>query len=163
MVQATDSPVDSCGSPVDLTARTRELVGALYAVAHRAKHLGGGDPADQAGLYLLGHLVTPDAPLRISDLAGRCGLDLSTVSRHVRTLAERGYVARGEDPGDRRAAVLALTPSGRAALDAAQARRAAAFAAHLTHWSGQDLDRLTALLHRLAADLDATTTPEETR
>lgn len=52
-------------------------------------------------------------------LGGLVALDRTTVSLTVARLAERGLVDKRPSPADRRARLVALTPAGRAALDAA--------------------------------------------
>jgi DNA-binding MarR family transcriptional regulator len=72
------------------------------------------------------------APTRISDLADRLHLANSTVSGLVAQMMDSGLVQRGTDPADRRAAVITLTPAGRAQLaeweQAHEARLGRAFA-----------------------------------
>jgi DNA-binding MarR family transcriptional regulator len=54
--------------------------------------------------------------LRMSDLADRVTLSRSRVSRIVDELTGAGYVGRTDHPGDRRSALAAVTPAGRAAF-----------------------------------------------
>jgi DNA-binding MarR family transcriptional regulator len=58
------------------------------------------------------------APLSITALARRLGLDRSTLGRNVRPLLKAGLVAM-EGGADRRAHTLALTPAGREVLEKA--------------------------------------------
>lgn len=65
---------------------------------------------------------------RASKLAGRLALSKPTVTAVVEGLVERGFLARSEVSGDRRAVQLSLTEAGRDALartDAAMAERMA--------------------------------------
>jgi len=55
---------------------------------------------------------------RASKLAGRLALSKPTVTAVVDGLVERGFLARSEVSGDRRAVDLSLTEPGRAALAA---------------------------------------------
>jgi len=64
--------------------------------------------AELAALYLLDR----DKALRINSLATALALSLPAASRVASTLVERGLVGREEDPADRRAKVLTLTPQG---------------------------------------------------
>ncbi len=137
------------------------LVRALFTVVRRMKQLPG-QATDQSTVFLLAQVATTE-PVRMSDLAGHCGLDLSTVSRGARQLVDRGLLARGDDPDDRRASQLALTPAGRAVLDEAMERRADALGAALSTWSPDDCDALLALLGRLAHDLSAAIDRSEPR
>lgn len=64
--------------------------------------------AELAALYLLDR----DKALRINSLATALALSLPAASRVASTLVDRGFVAREEDPADRRAKVLTLTAHG---------------------------------------------------
>src|SRR4051812_44198419 len=66
---------------------------------------------DRPGMQVL--WLLDEGPLRLSQVAARLGLDLSTISRKVAQLERAGLVERGEDPADRRAAAIALSVSGR--------------------------------------------------
>lgn len=144
MVQATKS------------TRHAELFHAFWAAAHRVKALdASGDPVDRAALVVL-RQVSEHAPIRLSDLGPHLLLDLSTISRQVRTLEERGLVQRSECAHDRRAFLLSPTERGRALLEDALCRRSVALSAALADWSAADVDRLIALLRRFADDLTPT-------
>ena len=76
--------------------------------------------------------------------------DPATIQGVVRRLAARGLVQRTTDPMDRRTAVLAPTPEGRALV-----RRAVTFARRITEVTLEPLDaaervRFLALLRKLA-------------
>jgi DNA-binding MarR family transcriptional regulator len=53
---------------------------------------------------------------RSSQIAGRLALARPTISNAVDQLVERGLVARGTNPEDRRAVVLTVTEAGRAVI-----------------------------------------------
>lgn len=91
--------------------------------------------------------------LRAGDLAQQEGLDQSTLSRRVASLAERGLLRRQTDPDDRRAQLLQLTDTGREAYDAEQARRVRLVTDAVAHWSSPDRAELGRLLHELNASL----------
>jgi DNA-binding MarR family transcriptional regulator len=149
-VQATSTkPAGTHGGPRD-TADA--LLVALMRMIRLIKrpHATGVEPALQ---YLL-YTVNCAGPLRLSDLAGMVQLDISTVSRHVRALEEAGCLERATDPGDRRAAYLSLTASGRKVLDDTFARRRATLDAALSGWSSDDLSTLERLLNKLADNLE---------
>jgi DNA-binding MarR family transcriptional regulator len=63
--------------------------------------------------------AAPDRALRMQDLAARAVLSRTRVSRIVTELEGVGYIERRADPDDGRAALAAITPSGRAALKSA--------------------------------------------
>jgi DNA-binding MarR family transcriptional regulator len=75
-------------------------------------------------------------PLRISDLATRMGIALSTVSRMVDLLDGFGWIEREADPKDQRATLIALNDTGRALLDSTRRQAATRLA--------ERIDRLTA-------------------
>ena len=84
------------------TATGQDLVVALLGVARRLKaRLPQGHL--EPGMMFVLHQVQANGSLRVSELASCMGLDASTASRHVRNLEDGGYLARTNDPGDRRA------------------------------------------------------------
>lgn len=107
----------------------------------RAEH-GGGDRALLAALVRCG-------PKRATDLAVVAHLDLSTVSRQIRSLIERGLVERTPDPEDRRGALLSVSPSGLAAFEAFREQRNRELSTLLENWTGEDRQQLVGLLARL--------------
>ena len=107
----------------------------------REQH-GGGDRVLLAVLVRCG-------PRRATDLAADAHLDLSTVSRQIRSLVERGLVERTPDPDDRRGALLSVSPSGLAAFEAFREQRNRELSALLENWTGEDREQLVRLLSRL--------------
>ena len=67
-----------------------------------------------AGERVLLARLLRDGEQRATDLAAETFLDLSTVSRQVRSMVERGLIERRPDPEDRRGTLLYATESGRA-------------------------------------------------
>lgn len=57
--------------------------------------------------------------LRARDLAGRVGWERSRLSHQLRRMEQRGLVQRSGCSDDARGTMIALTPQGRAALEAA--------------------------------------------
>lgn len=112
-------------------------------------HAGVG--MERVGYSVL-RAVADHSPLRLSDLAHQLGLDVSTVSRHVKALEGKGLLARSGDPTDGRAAHLELTPAGVEALDRLRAARHRLFAEILADWPQADRTTLAPLLARLAHD-----------
>jgi DNA-binding MarR family transcriptional regulator len=89
----------------------------------------------------------------LSELAQNMGVDASTASRQVRDLERAELVRRDEHPGDRRVAVLALTPAGVKILARLRDARREAIAELLGAWDDDDREQLARLLGRLADDL----------
>jgi DNA-binding MarR family transcriptional regulator len=85
---------------------------------------------------LLGHL-DKHSPARASTLARHMGVSRSSLSATIKRLFLRGYVARDEESGDRRAAALRLSAAGARAMQAG---------------SVLDTSRVRALLARLSPE-----------
>lgn len=94
--------------------------------------------------------LVPDRPIGVTDLAGRLGVSVSTVSELVAHLAEAGLVRRREDPTNRRRTLVTLAEDYRpvfeeyvairsapllAALRALSTEQQAGFLAGLTAWA----------------------------
>jgi long-chain acyl-CoA synthetase len=110
---------------------TSDLTGAARAVVRVARMLEHAATELTLPQYRL--LVMVDSgDQRASQLAGRLALSKPTVTAVVEGLVERGFLARSEVSGDRRAVCLSLTDAGRRALaatDAAMGDRLAAILA----------------------------------
>ncbi len=96
-----------------------EKVQAIRALARLARALerSSGD-LNLAHYRVLSAIADGDE--RASRVADRLALGKPTVSAAVESLTRRGLLSRADAPEDRRAATLALTPSGRAALAAVE-------------------------------------------
>ncbi|WP_067068632.1 MarR family winged helix-turn-helix transcriptional regulator [Carbonactinospora thermoautotrophica] len=137
------------------TDQLHELYAGLFRVVVQIKRWS--HPQEEVDPPCLGVLFCASrlGEVRMSELAQEMLLDLSTVSRHVRTLVQEGYLERTEDPDDRRACRLRVTDRGRQALQRARELRAAALGEVLASWPAKDRDDLTRLLNRLADDLES--------
>jgi DNA-binding MarR family transcriptional regulator len=96
-------------------------------------------------------------PLRLSELATRMGVDVSTASRQVQQLERAGLVGRVTDPVDRRASLLELTAEGDRVLARMRKARRASLTQVLAGWSPKDRRTLAAVLTRLVDDLEQVT------
>jgi DNA-binding MarR family transcriptional regulator len=143
MLQATDN---------DFQQLANALLGASHLLLRHPLQ-GDPEPAAFAVLATLWH----GAASRPSELASAVRLDLSTVSRHVQTLEDDGYLVKARDPRDGRSCRLKVTAAGRAAIHRARARRAELFRRATSHWPPQDLRTLVAMLNQLVEDLRACT------
>ncbi len=114
MYDTTVSPGDPGGFPDD------ELRGLLQQLVRRAgllepghsPHPHGGVQVSASEVFALAEL-TENGALSQQDLGVRLGLEKSTVSRLAAGLAERGWLVRERDPGNRRLYRLSLTDQGR--------------------------------------------------
>jgi len=111
--------------------------------------------ADYVTLARLAHLVEDSGPCRPSDIASAEGLDPSTMSRRIASLAERGLVEKETDPADRRAHRLRLSTAGEQALSDERARRVTLVTDALAGWTEADKAELARLLGQLSDTLEA--------
>ena len=87
-------------------------------------------------------------PRSAAQLAEDIGLDRSVVSRHANRLAAAGLIERRPNPSDRRAVLLALTGSGRRAVEQMRRRLAATLDEYLARWPPGEAERFAASLRR---------------
>lgn len=105
-------------------------------------------PDLQRASYLVLTYVAEFGPVRSSQVAEAFGLDKGTISRQVQQLIDLGLLERRTDPGDRRAALLTLTPEARErAAEVAGARRQVV-AERLGDWSDDELEGFTSSFAR---------------
>jgi len=147
MPQATE-PTDERSAFGDSLVRSIKLMGAVRQRAPRVH-----PKVDPIGYPLLFNLR--DEPRRVSEIAERVHLDISTVSRQVSTLVAQGLVAKVADPSDGRAQMLTLTDEGAEMLIALRERRNGWLAEVVSDWSDADLATFDSLLTRFADDVEA--------
>ena len=87
---------------------------------------------------------------RLSEVAESLGLDLSTVSRQVTHLRQRGLLTAAPDPQDGRSQRLSLTEDGVAELRSHRRDLVDTLVTRLADWDDADIDQLARLLDRLA-------------
>jgi DNA-binding MarR family transcriptional regulator len=103
---------------------------------------------DRAAYTLLTRLEECPAT-RLTELAALMEIDLSTASRQIRSLEERGFVSRIEDPRDQRTAWLEVTDTGQEVLGAARVLRVERISSRLSTWGEHDVEELARLLSKL--------------
>ena len=130
----------------------QRISSALIAVMTGLKTKMSRAGHDFAPAFVL-YRVLEQEPVRVSDLAVCCGLDPSTVSRHVKTLEDQELVVRTGDPEDRRASRVALTDQGRAYMATLNGARAQLLSEALADWPAGDRQLFLRLTQRLAASL----------
>jgi DNA-binding MarR family transcriptional regulator len=111
-----------------------------------------GGAIDPGGYPILGK-IGAWGPLRITDLAERAGLDVSTASRRVGDLERGGLVKPVADPDDRRAHLLEVTPKGRRTLTRFRDAHRAALDEALSEWSPEEIRALAEALRRFTSAL----------
>src|SRR6266567_4031787 len=117
-------------------------------------------PLDRAAVVVLRQLAEA-GPVRSGELAARLEVEAPHVTRQVQRLQQAGYVDRVPDPDDRRAQLIQLTPSGRAASDRIREAGTSGMQAALAHWPPQEMHQLATLLHRMVDDFLAYSAAEE--
>jgi DNA-binding MarR family transcriptional regulator len=88
-----------------------------------------------------------------SELAAVSGGSLPAVSQMIERLVRQQYLARGEDPTDRRRKTLSATPAAQAVLLRLAAARAAEYGEGLAPLSAERLRALAAVLEAVLAEL----------
>ncbi len=118
---------------------------------HEWIRTSSGVPVDRAAAVILRRLEESE-PLRPSELAAQLEVEAPHVTRQVQGLEDLGYVNKVADAGDRRAHLIALTPSGRDAARRIRHASRSALAGALEGWSEVELNDLADLLTRMADD-----------
>jgi DNA-binding MarR family transcriptional regulator len=132
-----------------------ELARQLSAIGAVKRGLGRMLPHEcPAGAAAVLTLLERHGEMRMSRLAELLAIDMSVTSRHVAHVAERGWIERSPDPGDKRSRILRLTPAGRDMLAEIAERYTRALAHYLGDWSDDEVEQLNSLLGRLRASFD---------
>lgn len=119
----TRCPDEPVPGEADLTAR---LTTAISRISRRIRVVSFSMTSGA-----LSALATIDrsGPLRPAELADVERVTRPSITRIVAALESRGFISRTDDPGDGRAFVVSITPSGHEALARARAERAQDIAA----------------------------------
>lgn len=134
---------------------------ALHTLARRLKqarlhdHLTrqAGVSLDQAGLAVLYVLYGEKTSLRVTEVAGRLGIDTPAVTRKAQQLERQELVSRARDSGDARASRLQLTPEGRRVLRRFMLARHRWLTALLADWPASERQEFARLIGRFAGDI----------
>jgi DNA-binding MarR family transcriptional regulator len=100
----------------DLSDALHDFFRAARRARGRAAKRPSGDGLSLAQYHLLEPLA--DGPLTNRQVAEQAGVSSPTATRMLDLLVARRLVTRLEDPVDRRAVLISLTPAGREALAA---------------------------------------------
>lgn len=96
-----------------------ERLAALQRLEHwRVSGERGLNPTQLAILRLLGR--PGPSGMRVQAIAKELGLSQPTVTDSLQALERKGFIIRAHDPQDRRASLLHITETGRAAVQAAR-------------------------------------------
>lgn len=111
-----------------------------------------GTHLDRSAYVLLARLT--EEQCRVGELAEHLCLDVSTVSRQVHALEQRGLVRREPHPVDRRGSVVVIAPPGREAITQHRRARRKMFAMLLKDVPPSELEAVTAVLDLLATRIE---------
>lgn len=98
--------------------------------------------------------IVEEGPVRPTALAVLLEVDLSVVSRQVKSLEDVGFVQRAADPADARAALVSATAAGVAAFEQTKRQRTEVLDEVLTDWTAEDRVNLGRLLTRFNIGLE---------
>lgn len=129
----------------DLETELAVLARTLEGMSRRSRVYRG---LDRAG-YLIGRTLATAGTMSISALAGRLGLDATTVTRQVAALENAGFVNRRADPTDGRVRLVELTARGVRTTRSVQVQREARVAGLVADWSDTEVATFARLLTRL--------------
>jgi DNA-binding MarR family transcriptional regulator len=115
------------GGAAEDGARLRAAIGKLSRRLRPTLAGSGLTPSQISVLFTVVRL----GPLRLSELAEIEGLNPTMLSRIAAQLAESQLIRREADPGDRRAALLRATASGRRLRERIHRERTEALNAHV--------------------------------
>src|SRR4051795_8195470 len=132
------APADA-GQRLEHLRALSEQLPRFSRLIHALKAQAAAEGRDAAALVLLFPLVRM-GPLRQGALAELVHADPSTISRHVTSLVERGFVTRVADETDGRASRLVVTDAGRAQLEELRRQREAHLESTTAAWSEEELE-----------------------
>jgi MarR family 2-MHQ and catechol resistance regulon transcriptional repressor len=147
-VKNLDIKIDSSGVHVWLVLAKASR--ALAARADRSIAGLGMCGSDFGALEVLLH----KGPLPVNTLGRKLLLTSGSITTAIDRLEERGLVTRRNDPEDRRARIVHLTPAGRAMIQKAFAAHAADMERAVAVLTGEERAVLIGLLKRLGRSND---------
>lgn len=144
------------------SAREREvledrLLDAFERFMHRLA-LSHGPEFAELGLTMAQakvlYLVHGAGTLRMSELASRLGVTISTTSAQVDRLAALGLLTRRDDPADRRHVLLATTDVGAKRLERMRELNVEQMRRMVARLADDELETVAAAIELLAAAID---------
>jgi DNA-binding MarR family transcriptional regulator len=138
------------------TAAFTESLAEFFRATRRARGRAAREPAPDGLSLAQFHLLEPlaDGACTNRQLAESAAVSSPTATRMIDVLVGRDLVTRVEDPSDRRAVLISLTPAGRRALDTKLREYAAAREQIAAALDAEEQRVAADLLHRIAAVLE---------
>ena len=131
----------------ELVGRLRVVLGRLNRVLNDTSTSEDLTPTQASVLGL----VRGRGPLGLTELAELEGLNPTMLSRVIKVLDERGLVRRMPDPGDARAARVAVTPEGEQVQERVRTQRTKVLSACLQSLPPETAEALLAAVPSLEA------------
>jgi DNA-binding MarR family transcriptional regulator len=144
------SPVEAFEQVPAMELVEREIAVLLRRARAASSEMARGlHPDLESDAYGLLAWLDRGGPTRLTHLAVQLGIGKGTMSRQIASLERLGLVQRRPDPADGRAALLEMTPEGRASFDRTRAARLERLRRMLDSWPPEELSVLARILHRL--------------
>ena len=139
---ATHTPLD-----IETTARLRAVIGRLSRrLRPTAAAVAAGLTPTKISILLT---VVREGPIRLSDLSDSEGVNPTQLSRTVAHLVDAGLIERAADEGDRRAAWVKPTPTGKRLAERIRRERTDALKLALGDLEPQERDQILGSLDAL--------------
>lgn len=110
------------------------------------------DMLDRSGFLILQHIYS-EGTASIKGVATYFKLDISTMSRQVRSLEQKKYISRSPNPADKRAHFLTVTQKGVERLTKYRDLKTKKIEHLFGHWEETDIQAFTRLLHMANEDI----------
>lgn len=117
------------------------------------RELAGVTDLPIAEWRVLSRLALSKGGLTVRQIAMKAWVDRAEVSRAASSLEARGYLARRNNPADRRAPIMFLTPEGETVYKPLMAQRTAFHARVMESLDQEEQDLLDGLLRKMAVNL----------
>src|SRR5665811_1462572 len=141
----------------DRVARIDRVVASYELLMHRIASSHAPDLMEVAVTMSQAkvlYLIAASQGMRMSELAVRLGVSISTTSGLVDRLVDHGLLARHDDPADRRQVVVTITTTGSANLERFRELNAAQMRRLLARLADSELDVVERATRLLAAAAD---------
>ncbi|AXI79213.1 MarR family winged helix-turn-helix transcriptional regulator [Peterkaempfera bronchialis] len=131
---------------------------AIFARRVEQVRIGGvgaqRNSMDRAAFLVLNRLDW-EGPMGVKALADALVIDSSTVTRQVAPLVDAGLVERVQNPDDKRAVFLALSPLGRERLEEVRTSRQELVRRLIADWPQEDRESFCELLARFNLSMES--------